>query len=58
MTTPRRPEWAFYATALGLAATSLIDWPVAVLLIAGHFVAKHSSNAALQELGEAAEAVG
>lgn len=40
-----------------LAAFELIDWPVAVVIAAGHLLASNHHNKLLEELGEAMEEV-
>lgn len=48
------PEQLAYYGALGvLAAVEIIDWPVALLLGAGHVLMQNEHNRVVQEVGEA-----
>ncbi|CQD03702.1 hypothetical protein [Mycolicibacterium conceptionense] len=48
------PEQVAYYGALGiLAAVEIIDWPVALLLGAGHVLMQNEHNRVVQEVGEA-----
>jgi hypothetical protein len=50
------PEQLAYFGALGaLAAVEIIDWPVALVLAAGHALAENHHNKVVEELGEALE---
>ncbi|WP_135451411.1 hypothetical protein [Mycobacterium sp. DL99] len=52
------PEQLAYYGALGiLAAVEIIDWPVAVLLGAGHMLMHNEHNRIAEQLGEALEEV-
>jgi hypothetical protein len=42
----------YYVGVGVMTALELIDWPVALLIAAGHTVAARSHNRALRELGE------
>ncbi|MBF6300301.1 hypothetical protein IU459_22555 [Nocardia amamiensis] len=51
-----RPEHLAYYGALGaLAAAEIIEWPVAVVLAAGHWLVENEHNRVAQEIGEALE---
>jgi hypothetical protein len=52
---PRPEQLAYYGGLIALAAFELIDWPVAVVIAAGHFLANNHHNRMLEELGEAME---
>jgi hypothetical protein len=54
---PRPDQLAYYAGLAALAAFELIDWPVALVIAAGHVMANNHHNRILQELGEAMEEV-
>ena len=54
---PRPEQLAFYGGVAALAAFELIDWPVAVVITAGHLLAANHHNKLLEELGEAMEEV-
>ena len=51
-----RPEQLAYYGALGiLAATEIIEWPVALVLGAGHLLMQNEHSRVAQEVGEALE---
>jgi hypothetical protein len=51
-----RPEQLAYFGALGvLAAVEIIEWPVALVLAAGHVLIQNEHNRVAQEIGEALE---
>lgn len=52
---PRPEQLAYYSGLAALAALELIDWPVAVVIAAGHLLANNHHNRLLEELGEAIE---
>jgi hypothetical protein len=52
---PRPEQLAYFGGLAALAAFELIDWPVAVVIAAGHFLASSHHNKILEELGEAME---
>lgn len=52
---PRPEQLAYYGGLAALAAFELIDWPVAVVIAAGHLLASNHHNRILEELGEAVE---
>jgi hypothetical protein len=55
MEIPRPEQLAYYGGLAALAAFELIDWPVAVVIAAGHLLASNHRNRLLEELGEAIE---
>jgi len=55
MEIPRPEQLAYYGGLAALAAFELIDWPVAVVIAAGHILASNHHNKILEELGEAIE---
>jgi hypothetical protein len=52
---PRPEQLAYYGGLAALAALELIDWPVALVIAAGHLLAANHHNKLLEELGEAME---
>ncbi len=52
---PRPEQLAYYGGLAALAAFELIDWPVALVIVAGHVLASNHHNRILEELGEAME---
>ena len=54
---PRPDQLAYYGGLAALAAFELIDWPVALVIAAGHIMASSHHNRLLEELGEAMEEV-
>jgi len=52
---PRPEQLAYFGGLAALAALELIDWPVAVVIAAGHLLASSHNNKILEELGEAME---
>ena len=57
MEIPRPEQLAYYGGLAALAAFELIDWPVALVIAAGHLLASNHHNRLLEELGEAIEEV-
>jgi hypothetical protein len=57
VTVPRPDQLAYYGGLAVLAAFELIDWPVAIVVAAGHIMASNHHNRLLEELGEAIEEV-
>ena len=51
--TPPVEHLAFYAGVGALAAAEIIEWPVALVLTAGHVLIGLTNRPALKELGEA-----
>ena len=54
---PRPKQLAYFGGLAALAALDLIEWPVALVIAAGHFLASNHHNRILEELGEAMEDV-
>jgi hypothetical protein len=54
---PRPEQLAYYGGLAALAAFELIDWPVAIVIAAGHILASNHHNRLLEEIGEAMEEV-
>lgn len=52
---PRPEQLAYYGALLALAAAEIIDWPIALLLGAGHALAQSQHSRMAQELGDALE---
>ncbi|MDY6998807.1 MAG: hypothetical protein SW019_19595 [Actinomycetota bacterium] len=52
---PKPEQLAFYGALGVLAAVEIIEWPVAVVLGAGHFLLAEDHNRVAQEVGEALE---
>ena len=52
---PRPDQLAYYGALAGLAAFELIEWPVALAIIAGHALASQHHYKVAEELGEALE---
>jgi hypothetical protein len=50
---PRPDQLAYYGALAGLAALEIIDWPVALVIGAGHALAANHHNKVAQEIGEA-----
>jgi xanthosine utilization system XapX-like protein len=49
-----RPEQLAYFGALGvLAAVEIIDWPIALVIAAGHVLVNNEHNRVAEEVGEA-----
>ena len=53
MRIPRPEQLAYYGALAGLAALEIIDWPIALVIAAGHALAASHHNKVAQELGEA-----
>jgi len=54
---PRPDQLAYFGGLAALAAFELIDWPVALVIAAGHFLASNHHNKVLEEIGEVMEEV-
>lgn len=52
---PRPEQLAFYGALGALAAVEIIEWPVALVLAAGHALLQNEHSRVAQELGEALE---
>ena len=50
---PRPDQLAYYGALVGLAALEIIDWPIALVIGAGHALAASQHHKIAQELGEA-----
>jgi hypothetical protein len=50
---PRPEQLAYYGALLVLAAAEVIDWPIALLLGAGHALAQNQHSRMAQEIGDA-----
>lgn len=55
VTLPPPDQLAFVGGIAALAALQVIEWPVAVLLGAGHVLAASRGNKAIEDFGEALE---
>ena len=55
ITAPERESAAYYAVLGGLVAVEVIDWPIGVLLAAGHLLATQHRYRALAGVAEAIE---
>ncbi len=53
--TPPVEHLAFYVGLGALAALEIVEWPLALLLMAGHVLMDATNRPALNELGEAME---
>ncbi len=54
---PRPEQLAFYGALGVLAAVEIIEWPVALVLAAGHVLVQDEHNRIAEEIGEALEEV-
>lgn len=52
---PRPEQLAYYGALGALAAAEIIEWPVALVLAAGHWLARNEHNRVAHEIGEALE---
>lgn len=55
---PTRGSVAWYAGVGTMSALGLVEWPVAAIIAAGHFVSENSRSAVLTEAIEGAESTG
>ncbi len=55
---PGRGSLAWYAGLGAMTALEVIEWPVALLVAAGHALSTHAHNPELHELGEGVESGG
>jgi hypothetical protein len=55
LSAPSKGSLAFYGGLGTMAALEVIEWPVAVLLAAGHAISTNTSNPELREAVEGAE---
>lgn len=54
---PRPEQLAFYGALGVLAAAEIIEWPVALVIGAGHFLVQEDHNPVVREVAEAMEDV-
>ena len=47
----------YFVGLAALTAVGVIDWPIALIIAAGHLLADNAHDKKLRELGEALEAV-
>jgi hypothetical protein len=52
---PRPEQLAFYGALGALAAVEIIEWPVALVLAAGHVLVQNEHSRVAKEIGEAME---
>lgn len=52
---PQPQQLAYYGGLAALSVFGLLDWPVALVIAAGHILASNHHNHILEELGEALE---
>lgn len=52
---PRPEQLAFYGALAALAAVEIIEWPVALVLAAGHVLVQDEHSRVAREVGEALE---
>ena len=52
---PRPEQLAFYGALGALAAVEIIEWPVAIVLAAGHVLMQNEHSRVAEEIGEALE---
>jgi hypothetical protein len=52
---PRPEQLAYFGVLTALAVAEIVEWPVALLLGAGHLLAQNEHNRVARELGEALE---
>ena len=50
-----RPELVYVGGIVALGALGLLEWPIALVIGAGHLLAADRSNRAARELGDALE---
>ncbi|MBV8981493.1 MAG: hypothetical protein JO086_11385 [Acidimicrobiia bacterium] len=55
LTLPGPPKLAYYAGLGAMAAFEFIDWPVALVIAAGHEVATRTRNPEIQQAAEGTE---
>ncbi len=55
MRIPRPEQLAFYGALGALAAVEIIEWPVALVLAAGHALMHNEHSRVAREVGEALE---
>jgi hypothetical protein len=52
---PRPEKLAYFGALAILAAVEIIDWPIALVIAAGHVLAENQHNRIVEEIGEALE---
>ncbi|MUL77101.1 hypothetical protein [Mycolicibacterium sp. CBMA 226] len=52
---PRPEQLAYIGALAALAAFEIVEWPVAVVVAAGHLLAENQHSRAAREFGEALE---
>jgi len=52
---PRPEQLAYYGAVGVLVALEIVEWPIALLLTAGHILTQQQHSRALHELGEGLE---
>lgn len=52
---PAPQQLAFYCAVTALVALEIIEWPVALLITAGHALTQQQHNKSLEDLGEVLE---
>jgi hypothetical protein len=55
LTLPPPQQLAYIGGIAALAALDVIDWPVGLVLVAGHILATRSRNKIVQDFGDALE---
>ena len=55
LTLPPPQQLAYVGGIVALAALDVIDWPVGLVLVAGHVLATRSRNKIVQDFGDALE---
>jgi hypothetical protein len=50
---PRPEQLAYFGALSVLAAVEIIDWPIALVIAAGHVLVNNDHNRVAQEVGEA-----
>jgi hypothetical protein len=52
---PPPERWVYYGTLAALAAAEIIEWPIALILGAGHLLIDNQHSQLAEEIGEALE---
>lgn len=52
---PTAERAVYYGGVAGLVAAELIEWPIALVVVAGHEILMRSRNPVVREVGKAAE---
>lgn len=53
---PAKASLAWYGGISAMAAAGLVEWPLALIVVAGHFVEENSRSQAISEAAEGVEA--